>query len=197
MARNHLTLKQYKGIDLLLITFVTLVFEWIIVKASTTWFSSELYTVSVVPAMSCVCFMRWGFYGVFIAIWGALVNCFFNRGEGVQYLIYGAGNVMSVLCLFLFKFVGKKKIAEKTSRAVLFGVLVTLLMQTGRMLCALILGFGFNQSLEFVTTDSLTLVFTAFLIFIARRQDGLFEDQINYLKRINNNPEEELHENNC
>ena len=43
----------------------------------------------------------------------------------------------------------------------------------------------------FVTADVLTLLFTAVVIWIVRRLDGMFEDQIKYLIRVSREMEEE------
>ncbi len=194
MSEKHLSLKQYRNIDLVLLMAVTLVFEGIIFYASTKWFASQLYTVSVVPAMTAVCLMRWGWRGVYVAAWGGFVGCILGNGEASQYVIYMVGNCLAAASLFAFRRGGKEKIARKTIFGMLFGVLVAFLMQAGRALVSLLFGVGAEGALLFVTTDSLTVVFTAFLVFVARKQDGLFEDQETYVRRINTPAEQDGYE---
>ena len=45
--------------------------------------------------------------------------------------------------------------------------------------------------LGFVTTDALSLVFSAVIVWIARRLDGIFEDQKHYLLRLKEAEKEE------
>jgi hypothetical protein len=63
-------------------------------------------------------------------------------------------------------------------------------MQSGRELAALCFGYEFKLLLRFYATDSLSILFTALIIWIARRQDGLLEDQIDYIKRVQEEEEE-------
>ena len=66
-----------------------------------------------------------------------------------------------------------------------YPILVLLLMQTGRALIALLTGAERASVIGFYTTDSLSMLFTFVIIWIARRLDGVYEDQIHYLLRIN------------
>ena len=74
--------------------------------------------------------------------------------------------------------------------SVCFGVGTLLLMQLGRALTALAMGTDFQTCLGFFTTDALSLLFTGLIIWIARRLDGIFENQRHYLLRIHNTEEE-------
>jgi hypothetical protein len=71
-----------------------------------------------------------------------------------------------------------------------FGLLTLLLMQLGRALVALVFGTPFQACLGFFTTDALSLLFTGLIIWVARRLDGIFENQRHYLLRIHNTEEE-------
>ena len=66
----------------------------------------------------------------------------------------------------------------------LFPLAVTLLMQGGRALVSLVLGGPAAGVLGFFTTDALSVLFTLVIIWIARRLDGVYEDQKHYLLRI-------------
>ena len=57
-------------------------------------------------------------------------------------------------------------------------------MQAGRALTALALGSGPASVAGFFTTDSLSLLFTFVIIWIARKLDGVYEDQKHYLLRV-------------
>ncbi|MBO6267403.1 MAG: hypothetical protein J6M06_04135, partial [Synergistaceae bacterium] len=59
----------------------------------------------------------------------------------------------------------------------------------GRALIALALGTEIARCAGFVTTDVLSGLFTALVVWIARRLDGIFEDQKHYLLRVNREEE--------
>ena len=80
--------------------------------------------------------------------------------------------------------VGKEKVRTSTL-GMLYPILVLLLMQTGRAIVALLLGAEPANIVGFYTTDSLSMLFTFVIIWIARRLDGVYEDQIHYLLRVN------------
>ena len=68
--------------------------------------------------------------------------------------------------------------------SLVFPILIQLLMQAGRAAAALLLGAGPASVVGFFTTDSLSLLFTFVIIWIARKLDGVYEDQKHYLLRL-------------
>ena len=101
---------------------------------------------------------------------------------------------------------GKERIREDGFLTVIFGLTVQLLMQLGRAAVAFALlraspgsapagtqsiAGALSFCIGFVTTDALSGFFTAVILWIARRQDGLFEDQKHYLLRIQEAEKEE------
>ena len=73
--------------------------------------------------------------------------------------------------------------------SLIFPLLVQVLMYAGRALIALLLGAGPADVVGFFTTDSLSLLFTFVIIWIARKLDGVYEDQKHYLLRIHGQQE--------
>ena len=63
-------LKRYQSMDLLIWTVLLFVFETIVVKAGTVWFKSQPWTLSLVPALTTIVYMRWGLYGAFYSALG-------------------------------------------------------------------------------------------------------------------------------
>ncbi|MCD7755542.1 MAG: hypothetical protein LUJ09_04320, partial [Firmicutes bacterium] len=49
---------------------------------------------------------------------------------------------------------------------------------------AYLFGYSAAACLGFITTDALSILFTACIVWVARRVEGLFEDQKKYLLRI-------------
>ena len=170
--------------DLIFFAMILAVCESAVVKAATT-FSSQPYVLSIVPVVVCVVYMRWGIYGCLHAVFGGVVSCFVSKGSAVQYGIYCLGNIFSVLAVLLLSKVGKERVRESVSWSLLFAVLVTVLMQIGRGLVAVLFGSPLGIVPKFILTDSLSVVFSVVVIWICRRLDGVFEDQKTYLLRIN------------
>ena len=57
-------------------------------------------------------------------------------------------------------------------------------MQLGRAAAALLLGTSWRTCVGFFTTDALSGVFTMVVVSLAGRLDGVFEDQKQYLRRL-------------
>ena len=188
--KRQLSFQEYRTIDLTLFAVILFIAEWMIVKAATWWFPDQLYTVSAVGAVTAIVLMRWGPWAAIHAALGGLVFCLASHGSGRQYIVYCAGNLLSMLALIPLKLLGGERIRLDGVLSVGFGLLTLLLMQLGRALVALILGTDFQTCLGFFTTDALSLLFTGLILWIARRLDGIFENQRHYLLRIHNTEEE-------
>lgn len=181
--------KQYRGIDLTLFAVILCFSEMLIVNAARFWFAEQLYTVSAVAAVTAIVLMRWGPWAGIHAVLGGLVFSMASRGSAQQTLIYCAGNLLAMAALLPLRLLGAERIRKDGFLSVCFGLLVLLLMQLGRAVMALMLGAGFSACLGFFTTDALSLLFTGVIIWIARRLDGIFENQKHYLLRIHKEEE--------
>lgn len=188
--RRQLTLQQYRDIDLFFFGVMLLISECVI-HGAIRWFPGELYTVSVVGAMVTIVLMRWGSFAAVHALLGGGIYCFLSHATGKQYLIYCIGNLLALSTLLLFKVWDKERIRGDTARTVIFALCVQLLMWVGRGVTALILGADPATCFGFFTTDALSGVFTVVIVWIARRLDGIFEDQNHYLLRLHRAEEEE------
>ena len=181
--KRQRTWKEYRAIDLALLGLALAVFEFIIVRAANWWFPGQPFTVSLAAAMASIVYMRWDAWGAIHAVEAGLVFCLFSGATGEQYLIYCAGNLFSVLAVLMLKAAGKERV-RTGNLSLVFPLLVQLLMQAGRAAMALLLGAGSENVVGFFTTDSLSLLFTFVIIWIARKLDGVYEDQKHYLLRI-------------
>lgn len=188
---RHMTLKQYKRLDLFLFAVMLILSESVIVNAAIRWYPDQLYTVSVCAAIVSIVLMRWGWPAGIHAVLGGLVYCFWAGGSPKQYLIYGAGNLLSLLSLLLIRWLGKDRIRENVLLTLLFALCTQLFMQTGRACISVVMGTSFKTALNFITTDALSGLFTMVIVWIASRLDGVFEDQISYLLRVQKEAEEE------
>ena len=163
---------------------VLCVCEFLTAMGATVWFPGQLFALSPTVTMVCIVMMRWNGYAAVHAVLGGLVYCLASGASGEQILIYCAGNLFALLALILFKVFGKKKIKEKFGFTVLFTLAAFLGAQLGRWLISLLFGSSPDTIIVFLTTDSLSLLFAVVVVLISRRVDGLFEDQKEYLIRV-------------
>lgn len=182
--KRRRTWKEYRAIDLALLAGLLAVFEFIIVRAANWWFPGQPFTVSLAAAVTSIVYMRWGVWGAIHAAEAGFVFCCFSGATGQQFAVYCAGNLLSVLAVLLLKAMGKERV-RTGSLSLVFPLLVQVLMQAGRAAVALLLGADPANLAGFFTTDSLSLLFTFVIIWIARKLDGVYEDQKHYLLRIN------------
>lgn len=183
--KRQISLAQYRGVDLALLTGLMIVSQAVIHFAVRFWMAGQTgYVVSPVAAVVAIVMMRWGLWAVVPALLGGLVLTALSGGTGEQFLIYGAGNLLAILTLLLFKFTGKEQIRKNVILTLFFAFCVQMLMQFGRAGLAALMGYEMPACLDFITTDSLSILFTLVIVWIARRVEGLFEDQKQYLLRV-------------
>lgn len=183
-----MSFNQYRLIDLGIFAVILIIFESIASKAALS-FTSQPYSISIVSAITCIIFMRWGIWGCFHAVLGGFVYCFVTGGAADQYIIYVIGNLFSVAALLLLKRIGPDRVREKVFLSLLLSVLVSLLMQLGRGIVAVVFGASPNMIAGFVFTDSVSTLFAMVITGIVRKLDGVFEDQKSYLIRLNREEE--------
>lgn len=150
---DRLSFNQYRAIDLGIMAVLLFVFEMITATAAIKWFPGEFYTFSPTITIVCIVMMRWGGFAALHAVVGGLAFCIASGASAAQFVMYCAGNCLALLA------------------------------QLGRWFLGLFFGGGLGSVVVFFTTDSLSLVFALVVVLIARRLDGLFEDQKEYLIR--------------
>lgn len=179
----NLTLKQYRAIDLGLIMFILAVAEVLIAHAARVWFPYEVYVLSPTVAVVCIVMMRWGLWAAVHAAGGGLAMCISMGAELKQYAVYCIGTCLALGALLMFKKWDKKQVRDSGKLTLAFTAAAYVLAQLGRWLVMLCFGGTAGDLVTLFTTDSITLLFTLITVQIARRVDGLFEDQIAYLIR--------------
>lgn len=189
--KGQRTFKQYRSIDLALFAAMLIAFEYIAAHAAIRLFPREPYTVSVTPLITALVLMRWGPWAAIHAALGGAVYCFSSGAGAQQYAIYCAGNLLALGALKLIRALGSENIRQDALRALLFGLCVILLMQLGRACVSLLMGGSLRGALLFFTTDSVSTLFTLVTVWIARRLDGVMEDQRHYLLRLQEEREKE------
>ncbi len=182
--KGQISFGQYRAIDLSILSVVLVVCQYLTYLATAFWFPEQLYVVSPVGGMTALVMMRWSGWAAIPALLGGVVYVILAGGTVQQMLIFALGNLFSLLALILFKLYGKERIRKEGFLAMVFAIAVQLLMQLGRAAVAAAFGFPAAACIGFITTDILSILFTAFIIWTVRRIEGLFEDQKNYLLRI-------------
>ena len=179
----NLSFKQYRAIDLGIMLVMLAIAEALITHAATVWFPYEMYVLSPTIAIVCIVMMRWGGFAAIHAVGGGLALCLVSGAEPNQFAVYCLGNCFALVALILLKALGKEKVRSKPLLTALFTVIAFCGVQIGRWLVGLIIGGSVGDIISFFTTDSLSLIFALVAVMIARRINGLFEDQLAYLKR--------------
>ena len=195
MEREN-SLLRYKSVDLLIWVVMMGVFETLIVKAGSVWFTDQPYILSLVPALTTVVYMRWSLWGMLYAALGGLFLVSASGAAMGQWVVYIIGNLLSVLVYPVMVKVGKERITSSAFLSALSAVMTAVLMQAGRGLVSLCMGNGTGSIIPFFTTDALSGVFAAIIILVVRKRDGVFEDQISYLRRLRKEEEENKNEGN-
>ncbi len=190
--KHQITFRQYRGMDIAMFTALLCVCETLITLGATRWFPGEPYTLSVTPAVTAIVLVRWGGFAAIPAVFGAFVFCLVSGATLSQYIIYCVGN-LAALALTQFLYREKwKRLHDQVLLALLHGLLTPLLMQLGRAVIALALGSSLAACGGFIVTDALSTLFSMLLVWIARRLDGMLEEQKHYLRRVAEEKEKEL-----
>ena len=179
-----LTFKTYRLIDLALIGVLFFFMETAVTKAGRVWFPNEPYSLSFAIIFFCLGLMRWGAWSALYPVIGGLAACLSLGATGQQFAIYCIGNLLVMSALLLFRVFKKERIRESGFLTTLFAVSVFMLAQLGRFAVSLYFKPEPAMLLQFLTTDALSGVFAIIVLLIARRIDGLFEDQKTYLLRL-------------
>lgn len=181
---NNISFGQYRAIDLGILALILVVAETITAKAANVWFPEQLFTLSPTIAVTCIVMMRWGGFAAIHAVLGGLTFCIASGGASAgQFVIYCVGNILMLLPLILIKTLGKQKIMNSVPITICYTVLAFLGAQVGRGLVSLFFNGAADSIIMFIATDLITLLFSVVVTLIARKVDGLFEDQKAYLIR--------------
>ena len=190
------SLAAYRAIDLTIWGLILFALEFMIVTLGAGIFSGQYYIVSVTCGICCITYMRWGWWGALHAVIGGVSWCLANSFSGglvrmerafslLQFLlIYAGGNLLSLLTVPFIKRFGTEKLRKSRFIPLLLAAVTLLLMHLGRMAFAMILGLSAGEALAYLTTDSLSYVFTVLIVLAARKADGLYEEQTHYLVRF-------------
>lgn len=178
-----ISLNLYRFLDIAIFSFIGLLFEYISFKILNIY-DYPYYSISVSLLINLLIMKRWGKYSLFYSIISGLFYVYLNKGNLINYFIYGIGNIFILFDLFLLY---KKKDSIKSNIFInsLFIINGFILSCLGKSVIALIFKKNIIETfISFIGTESLNLIFSLIILNIIRNIDGLYEDQVEYIKRI-------------
>ncbi len=181
---KEITFREYRNIDIMIWTVITVVFEILTTVATIKWFSQQPVALSITLAMICAVMMRWNGYGALMAVAGGFATCIVSGASAQQYVIYCVGNIFALLAWLIIKWLGKERIAEKFMARLLYVAVAYVSMAFGRWLVSLVFGGDLKALLVYLTTDIISLLFAVVIVHILSKCDGMLEDQKTYLFRL-------------
>lgn len=190
-----ISVKQYRVTDLVIFAVILIIFDLLAHYAAMLFAGEVVYSFCLTVPITLLIMMRWGWYSVFFAVGDALVLTVINNPSVWQsYLCYGVGNASLMLLLVAVKLAGKKRIASAwyfTSLFVLCGWVVQNLTIT---IMNAVCGYSFvsclGSNFGFGITGALSLAMGLVITLVLRKLDGMYEDQLEYLKRLKGEREE-------
>ena len=192
---KQITFKQYKAIDISILSVLLVVFEALAVYASGHWFShygmAFVPIISLTPLIVLVMIMRWDAFAFIPAILGGAAYCFGAGGNYKQYIVYCLGNLFGLLSIFVIRKIGKNEVRTNMVNLIITSASTYLFMTVGRWLVSLVFVFKLETILGFMTTDIVSLVVLVVGMIALRKSDGMIEDQKSYLLRLDRERREE------
>ena len=182
--KRQITFRQYRAMDLFLFTALLCLCETLVTLAATRWFPGQPYTLSLTPAVTAIVLVRWGPFAAIPAVLGSAAFCLASGATLSQYAIYCGGSLAAMALLGCTAGKHWQRLHDQVLLVWLHGALAALLMQLGRALIALVLGNSLAVCGGFIATDTLSTLFAALVTWIARKLDGMLEEQKQYLFRL-------------
>ena len=188
---TNLTFKQYRNIDLTILSIFLIISEAVTTVATNTWFAAQPIAISTTIVFICIFMMRWSWLAAIPAVLGGLVFSIASGANIEQILIYSVGNLATLATLMWFKVWKKDDIRLGTFKLFFFTSSVYILAQIGRWIISLAFGGSLWNLVGYIASDIISLLFAVVLMFILRKVDGMIEDQKAYLLRLDRERKEE------
>lgn len=189
---RQISIQQYRFTDLFLFAIILIVSELISFYASKA-FPADISISFMVPIVLVV-MVRWGWPSVFYAVAAGLLDCLLSIGTvtGYQFAVYIAGNAFIGLMLLPVYLYGRDKIVSVWWKSALFAAGGWVCVYVGRSLVWLIVAAAFPAEglalwggfATYALADIMSLIMGLIAILVLRRLDGMFEDQMSYLRRL-------------
>lgn len=188
------TFNRYRTVNIAIMTLLFSIAEALIVSGARRWFPELPYTLSLNILFMSLEIMRWRGFGAISAFAGGFVFCLASGADARYYAIYCLGNLLAMIVLLFIRKAGREKIRQDFLLSAFYVILVFLVACIGRYLVSLIFVREPLMIVQFLSTDLLSLIFAIVAIFASRNADGIFEDQKDYLLRLEREREEKARE---
>ncbi len=168
-------------------TILSLIFfvaETLITKGARDWFPELPYVLSLSILFMCLEFMRWRIWGIISGVVTGTAFCIASQATPAQFAVYCIGNMFAATVLIFIKTAGRKRIRDSVALTAVYVTLVYVAACLGRTAAAFCFGSGAGAFGAFAATDVLSWVFAMIGIMCVRNADGIFEDQKDYLLRL-------------
>ncbi len=187
-------LKQYRTIDLTVLFLIMGVIE--VASLLVLRINISSFYLSVVMVVTLIVYMRWGAYGILFGVVGGIIDAVltlnvnsavdanvFELSNIIKWSItYAVGYLATAISMLFFK-LGKKELSSKLYLVFLYELSAYVLMIIAR--CVVLAVYGqnfFNALIGQSTREILNLLFTFFVLLVARKQDSVFADQKEYFE---------------
>lgn len=180
---RKISFSTYRAIDITFFTVLMIIFEFLSVKGF-EWLNG-IYSLSLFLVISLITMLRWKFWAIIPIIASGITYSLAHPDGTLQNMIvYSIGNLFSLLSI-IWVYKENQKL-EKSYYVILFVLTGFFSYCVGRALIGSIL---YQKSftdlvLGFLGTESLNAVISLVVIFIAKRQNGILEDQKKYVLRV-------------
>ncbi len=178
-----LTYKQYRTVNIIILSVIFAIAESAVTLGANLWFRELPYVLSLAVFFTSLEMVRWRGFGVVAALVSGAAFCAASGAAPKQYLIYCAGNLAMLAALLFLKKVGSA-VRENALVSIGYVLIVYMLAQIGRSAVAVVLGAEPAVFIKFAAMDSLSALFAVIAVLIVRNIDGIFEDQKEYLIRL-------------
>lgn len=179
--RKKITLSEYRAGDITIFTLLMIVSEFFSNKG-VAWFS-EIYLISLFLPITLIVMRRWKLWAIVPMTASAITVCAVNKAAFNVYIIHIVGNLFILIAALWLK-IAKKNMKEG-HYLILYSLSAYVLMCFGKAFIGFLFKENFiNLFLGFLGVNSLNVVIAIIVLFIVRKLDGVFEDQIEYLNRV-------------
>ena len=178
------TFARYRAVNIAIMTLLFSIAEALIVTGAKKWFPELPYTLSLNILFMALEIMRWRGLGAISAIAGGAVFCLASGADARYYAIYCVGNLFAMAVMLFIRLAGRKKIRQDALLSAFYVILVFLAACIGRYCVSLIFEWEPVMIVQYLTTDLLSMIFAIVAVLAVRNADGIFEDQKDYLFRL-------------
>lgn len=186
-----MSLKQYRMLDLFVMTILAVVFEFLNYFAAVAISGYRILFMSYTIVLSLIAIYRWDYRGVIVSIAGGITACLAYQAFDISQIIaYTIGNASVVLVALAFeRGLKKERIVNNKILLVIYLFLAFVVVSFFRSL--IIALFEINN---FVSTlvdslkqeimfESLSFVISCIIILVAARKDGIMVEMVDYIRR--------------